>query len=697
MNPMASAETDPGEGSLKVEPEDFAKSPLERLLNTGNQFYLKGHRIMRLLFPRGKNPFAMSGAIANTTLLIAVISGILLLIWYKPSVHKAYDSMEAISQLTFTAQLLRSIHRYSSDGCMFFVMIHAMQLFVAGRFRGSRWLAWVTGVLSVTLLWAVGWTGYWLVWDVRGQMVAVETAKILDLVPIFSDPMSRSFLTDQAVNSLFFFVIFFFHMLVPLAMGIALWLHIARLSRPNFLADKNTTIWITVSLIILSFILPAAHVDRANMLITPDTFTMDWWYMTPVWIVDRLSGGVFWGLFLIMGGVLYTLPFWRIGKKRAPALVTESRCNACRKCFNDCPYDAITMVARTDDMNYEARALVDPQKCVSCGICAGSCNSAGIGVPYMPVFQIRKHLESLMEADLEKDAEGQWYAFVCGETADLDVDPETALSPQLPGYRVSLLPCIGQVHMLTLERLVRKGAAGVLLAACGDETCKYREGVKWTRQRLEGVREPYFRKEKADRDKVRMVTLETGGLAKLKKEAQAFRAGKTPGGKMNIKPLVTAAVATLLITATIMIPVNIPYTPAAGSQPQLIVSFKHAGAQKVARQLTQEELEKLPVHMRNASVKERGRAPVRMKILVDGQELVNQSYKPGGLMGDSSSVALERMGLDEGEHLVQVSLGDTADDTVWNHVTEKRLNFKSWSRYVLLFDKQNGFTWHMPE
>ena len=43
--------------------------------------------------------------------------------------------------------------------------------------------------------------------------------------------MGRSFLTDSSVNSLLFFVVFFIHMLVPLALAFVLWLHITRLAR----------------------------------------------------------------------------------------------------------------------------------------------------------------------------------------------------------------------------------------------------------------------------------------------------------------------------------------------------------------------------------------------------------------------------------------------------------------------------------
>jgi len=665
------------------------KTRFEQFLELGNRVYLLFHGFISRLYPPKFNPLAQTGAIANTTFIIACISGILLLIWYKPSVHEAYSSMETISGLSLTAGLLRSIHRYSSDGCMFFVVLHAIQMFFGNRFKGARWLGWVTGVGAMTLLWFVGWTGYWLVWDERAQMIATTSAKLLDMVPIFSDPLSRSFLVDGTINSLFFFIIFFLHMLVPLSIGGALWLHIVRLSRPKFLADKKTTYWILASLLLVSLILPATAEAPAQMLLSPDRFSMDWWYLTPVWIIDRLSGGFFWVLFLVMGLVLYSLPFWRTGRKRAPAMVTESRCNACRKCVMDCPFEAISMVPRTDDKNFEGRSLVDPERCVACGICAGSCNSAGIGLPSVPVIPQRHALESLLEQE-----PGAWFAFVCGESTQLKIDPESALCKALPGYRVMPVTCIGSIHMLTLERLLRRGAGGILIAGCGSGSCKYREGVNLTELRLQGARNPIFRKERADIEKIRQIAFQDKRT--LRREAAAFLRGEKERAS-RLSPLLKLTLATLLLIGLTLLPVNLPYQPAVGSKPQLVVSFKHAGAEKEAHKLTQEELEKLPMHMRQAEVKERGHAPVRLRVVVDGQEIVNKAYSAGGLMGDGSSVALETLPLEVGAHHVVVYLGDEADENVWNHQTEKHLSLAEFTRCVLLFDKANGFTWHMKE
>ena len=87
--------------------------------------------------------------------------------WYRPSVHQAYASVAATVG-PWAAGLMRSLHRYSSDAAMFFALVHALRLFFERRFTGPRWLAWVTGIVGLGVLWFVGWTGYWLVWDLRG-------------------------------------------------------------------------------------------------------------------------------------------------------------------------------------------------------------------------------------------------------------------------------------------------------------------------------------------------------------------------------------------------------------------------------------------------------------------------------------------------------------------------------------------------
>ena len=63
-------------------------------------------------------------------------------------------------------------------------------------------------------------------------------------------------------------------------------------------------------------------------------------------------------------------------RRAKPAQVDLAHCNGCARCAEDCPYEAIRMVRRTDGLPFPTQAQVNPSLCVSCGICVGACPSS---------------------------------------------------------------------------------------------------------------------------------------------------------------------------------------------------------------------------------------------------------------------------------------------------------------------------------
>jgi coenzyme F420-reducing hydrogenase delta subunit/Pyruvate/2-oxoacid:ferredoxin oxidoreductase delta subunit len=667
----------------------------QRLLDALERPFLALDRVVQKAIPEHLNPFTQTGAVANTAFLIACVTGILLLFWYVPSVHQAYSSVEAMGDQPLTAGLLRSLHRYSSDGCMLFVALHALRYLAGTKVGGARWLAWVTGLGSLGLLWLIGWLGYWLVWDQRAQSVAVGTAKLLDGLPIFVDPLSRSFLSDATVNSLLFFVVFFLHMLIPLGMGIVLWLHITRLSRPRFLANAPLTLWMMASLVLLSLVWPATSAEPARMTEPAASYTMDWWYLLPVALTDRLGGGALWALVLGVGAVLFGAPWWMFRGRAPVAKVEQARCNACERCVADCPYGAIEMAPRTDDRRYAAQARVNPSRCVGCGICAGSCDSAGIGIPWLSVTDVRARMDAFVDR-AAKGGDAPHIAFLCADSAaaGLRIDPATGACDALPGYLCWAVPCAGWVHALTVERAIRHGAAGVLVVACGEGECAFREGALWTEDRLAGRREPRLR-EKVDRERVRVLRVSKGEGRALTEGARAFLEGRpVPTAARPRRPAQVAAglAVAAVLTALTAVASDLPYRSPVTEGAVLTVSFKHAGAAgEQCRELTEEEQARMPVHMRRDRVCERGRASVRLRVLVDGHTLHEQTYAPRGLFGDGSSTAVERLEVTPGTRTVTVALGETSDPNEWTYVFERRMELTGGAHRLVTFDRGAGF------
>lgn len=670
---------------------------------------VRGERFLRLLdagfarlerltapLPSSLNPLTQTGAVANVALLVAIASGILLLFWYTPSVTGAHQSLEAIRG-DLLAQGVRSLHRYSSDAAMLFILLHALRSLAARQVGGARTLAWITGIVMVAVVWLIGWLGYWLVWDERGYAVAAGTARAVDALPIVADPLSRSLLTDQGLNSLLFFMIFFLHMLMPLLVGIALWLHIARLSRANILPSRRMAAWVVGSMVVLSLVVPATSAGAATMSHVSSGYTMDWWYLLPVFFTDRLGGGALWLGSALLGAALVSVPFWivrrgRAGKRRAiAAQVDPSKCNACRQCVEDCPYGAIQMVPRTDGKKWNGVAEVDPGKCVGCGVCAGACNSAGIGLPWIEAVDVRHQVDAWLR---DRPTEAH-LAFVCAESAGarMSIDPVTGTSPDLPGYQVVPVPCAGWVHVLSVERALRRGARSVLIAGCPAPGA-YREGSKWTAQRLAGQRGKHVDVSGLG-DRVRLVTLARGDRAELAAIAERHRKGVERRVQLRTRARIAtvAGGAIVALGLATWLPSDLGYASPATGEPELVVSFKHPGQiAEQCRTLTEAELADKPAHMRRPVECTRERSPVRMRILVDGAAVVERSYRPSGLFNDGASIAIERLPVSAGTHTVRVEIADRAGEA-WAHQAEKAIEFTPNERRVVLFDKTAGFSW----
>lgn len=670
----------------RPDPRGWADAALE----LGEAPFLWVDRQLARALPSWLNPAAHTGALANACLLVATASGILLLFWYSPSVHGAHASVRAMDQAPWTSGLVRSLHRYSADLAVLFALWHAARLLLARRTSGPRARAWLTGVLALGTLGFLGWTGYWLVWDQRAQLVAQTTARLMDPLPVFTEPLSRSFLVDERVNSLLFFVVFFIHLLVPMVAVLLLWLHVTRLARPRFLPPRALWVALVGVLLALSLGFSAQSAGPARMQVSPESLSLDAWYLLPLYLTGKVGVGVLWGVSLGVAALLFAVPRLLSRGRRAPvAEVHPEACNGCTLCFEDCPYEAITMVPREDGSRFSLVAKVDPAACVGCGICAGSCVPGGIGVPQLPVIETRKRMDRWV-ADALATGEAPMLALVCASAsgARLTVDPQTGVCPQLPGHRVLAVPCAASVQTLTLERALKRGAAGVALVGCGPTECTYREGGLWMQARLAGQREPKLRADKVEAGRIRF--LQADRLREL-----SAVLGEAPRVVTGRARPVLSGIAVALLLAGITAAWSVAPYRAVPPPAELVVSFRHPGQRSEGcRKPSEAELAALPPHMRRPEICERSRAPVRLRITVDGEGRLERTYPGRGLQGDGNSVGIERLPVPPGEHLVRVELGDSPDPDAWGFDDTRTMRFSEGQSVVVLFDRTGGFSWH---
>ena len=97
--------------------------------------------------------------------LITLVTGILLMFYYKPYPDAAYDSMKDIHFVVPTGRFIRNIHRWAANLMVVTVILHMARTFYTAAYRAPREFNWLIGMALLVVTLALSFTGYLLPWD----------------------------------------------------------------------------------------------------------------------------------------------------------------------------------------------------------------------------------------------------------------------------------------------------------------------------------------------------------------------------------------------------------------------------------------------------------------------------------------------------------------------------------------------------
>ncbi len=469
-----------------------------KLLSLGKDAFQYMEKGFGAIFGTQGNPFHYLGALTIFFFWVVLVSGIYVFILFETSIFGAFDSVEYMThEQWYLGGVMRSLHRYASDGAIITLLIHLMGELLRGRFSGVRWYSWLSGILLIWMVFPLGITGYWLVWDQLAQYIAVTSSELLDWLPIFIEPMVRNFISEESISDRFFTLMAFIHVLgLPLFLVFAIWFHVLRISRPIVNPPRALAIGTMAMLLILSFIKPAVSQGPTDLSKVTGEVGLDWFYLMVYPLIGDWSMGAVWALLFIPTVFFCLLPFiWPV-KKPAAAVISLDNCNGCTRCFEDCPYAAVVMQPRTDGLKFKEEAIVDPTLCTGCGICVGACPTStpyrqrselipGIDLPDLPLSKLR---EDLLKETEKLKGEDRVVVFGCEHGPELN-------RLKSEGVGIIKLPCIAMLPPSFIDYVIgRHHAEGVFLTGCSKESCFHRFGVTWMEERLAGERDPYLRK-----------------------------------------------------------------------------------------------------------------------------------------------------------------------------------------------------------
>jgi cytochrome b6 len=98
-------------------------------------------------------------------LMLQVMTGILLLLYYKPTAEAAFESVRFIVTEVSFGWLIRSIHSWSANLMVLSAFLHMATVFFMRAYRKPRELTWWTGAVLLLLSMGFGFSGYLLPWN----------------------------------------------------------------------------------------------------------------------------------------------------------------------------------------------------------------------------------------------------------------------------------------------------------------------------------------------------------------------------------------------------------------------------------------------------------------------------------------------------------------------------------------------------
>jgi ubiquinol-cytochrome c reductase cytochrome b subunit len=169
--------------------------------------------------PKNFNFWYFFGSLAIVVLAIQIITGIFLVMNYKPDAAKAFESVEYIMREVPWGWLIRYMH--STGASMFFVVVylHMFRGLIYGSYQKPRELIWIFGCAIFLLLMGEAFFGYLLPWGQMSYWGAQVIVNLFSAIPLIGPDLSLWLRGDYVVGDATLNRFFSFHVIaIPLVL-----------------------------------------------------------------------------------------------------------------------------------------------------------------------------------------------------------------------------------------------------------------------------------------------------------------------------------------------------------------------------------------------------------------------------------------------------------------------------------------------
>lgn len=258
------------------------------------------------------------GAIPLTLFGILVATGLLLTFYYVPSPEKAYESVDQITNEVYLGWFVRGLHKTSVDLMILFVLFHVIRVFLTRAYRTPGELKWVSGSIVLFVTFAMGFTGYSLVFDNVSYWGMTVVTNMIGTLPVVGTPLLYVLRGGEEVSGVTLLRLYDLHTkLLPVLLGGLVVGHVVIVRLLGFTDVEGSrhfhpfypehtlkmgaiAVGLLVLIVDLVMIFPPVLGPPANPQEVASDVSPPWYFSAPYMWISLLPGPV--ALWSLMGG-----------------------------------------------------------------------------------------------------------------------------------------------------------------------------------------------------------------------------------------------------------------------------------------------------------------------------------------------------------------------------------------------------------
>lgn len=267
-------------------------------------YYVKSY-LIRYPAPSNIGYFWNYGSLAIFFLVVQILSGLFLAMFYTPHIDYAFSSIEHIMDNISYGWFIRYLHANGASFFFFVVYIHILRGIFYSSYQFPRTNLWISGITIYFLLMGTAFLGYVLPWGQMSFWAATVITNFLTVIPIVGEELVYWIWGGYSINNATLNRFFCLHFLLPFIVSILVILHLFLLHQtssstelqvklnlnskisffPYFIIKDLVTVLLFSSFIsIIIFYFPeifnhSINYVPANPLVTPSHIVPEWYFL----------------------------------------------------------------------------------------------------------------------------------------------------------------------------------------------------------------------------------------------------------------------------------------------------------------------------------------------------------------------------------------------------------------------------------